>query len=299
MAHLQDILVWLEPVLVVAALAVLLKIGAARRFPAFTTYLAMRAVYVALLGALLWSGLADYKHGYASCIYFVTFWAGYLALAVATFFVCQEVFRKVMEPVPGLRRLGLIVFRWVCAVTLLVGVAGFIIPTIISSHNTGKMDQLIVSVILDLGRCISVLELCLLAFVAFSIHSLGRTFRSRLFGIALGFGLQAGGELITFALLARYPGHLASAINFVFQISITAVLLTWIGYFLVPEPAAERKLLVLAPTSVVARWNGLASGIGQAPTLAPSTAPSGFFLQDIEGVVDRVLARNPVAVNGR
>jgi hypothetical protein len=30
------------------------------------------------------------------------------------------------------------------------------------------------------------------------------------------------------------------------------------------------------------------------PEAVPAGAPTGFFLQDIEGVVDRVLAKNPV-----
>ncbi|HKR26928.1 MAG TPA: hypothetical protein VJS11_05720 [Acidobacteriaceae bacterium] len=299
MAHLQDLLNRSETLLVVLVLASLIRSGYARRFPALTTYLGIRVFFGTLLTVMLLTGRADYRQGYASCLYFITFWTNYVACAVATFFVCQEVFKKVMEPVPGLRRLGLVAFRWVCAVIMLVGLAVFAIPSILSAPGTAKLGHLMVSVSLDFGRCVSVLQLCLLLFVAFSIHALGRTFRSRLFGIALGFGIQAGSDLITFALLTRYPGHLENTINLVFQITITAVLLLWTGYFLIPEPAVERRQLVLAPTSVVARWNGLASGIGQAPTLAPATTPTGFFLQDIEGVVDRVLARNPVAVSGR
>jgi len=298
MAHMQDILVGLEPALVLAALAILLKGGYARRLPAFTTYLAIRGGSGLVLNTLLWTGLAE-SHGGASCIYFFSFWTRYVALAIATFFVCQEVFKKVMEPVPGLRRLGLVAFRWVCAVTMLVGMAVFAIPSIVSNHSTARLDSLIVSVSFDLGRCISILELCLLAFLALTIHALGRTYRSRVFGIALAFGIQAGCELICFALLSNYPGRLDSAINMFNQVSVTAVLLIWTAYFLIPEPAAERRVIVLAPTSVAARWNGLAAGIGHAPALAPATAPTGFFLQDIEGVVDRVLARNPVAVSGR
>lgn len=297
MAHLQDVLVRFETLLVIVVLFALIRSGSARRLPALTTYLGIRAAFGVLLTALLLSGPQEQK-GFVSCVYFFSFWANYICCAVATFFVCQEVFRKVMEPVPGLRRLGLVAFRWVSVVTLLVGIGVFAMPTLVASSASMTFSNILATVALDLGRCVSILELCLLAFLALTIHTFGRTYRSRLFGIALGFGLQAGADLITAALWVRFP-HLESPLNLAYQIAITAVLLTWSAYLLIPEPAAERRQLVLAPTSVVARWNGLASGIGQAPALAPATAPTGFFLQDIEGVVDRVLARNPVAVSGR
>lgn len=304
MAHLQDVLVRFETLLVILVLAALVRSGCARRFPALTTYLGIRAAFGVLLTALLWLGANDHRSA-VSCAYFYSFWANCLSLAIATFFVCQEVFRKVMEPVPGLRRLGLVAFRWVSIVTMLVGIGVFAMPTLITGVMPGIMSSgksvfaaVVGTVALDLGRCVSILELCLLAFLALAIHTLGRTYRSRLFGIALGFGLQAAADLLAYALWVRFP-HLESPVNLAYQIAITVVLLTWTAYFLVPEPAAERKMIVLAPTSVATRWNGLAAGIGQAPAMAPATAPTGFFLQDIEGVVDRVLARNPVAVSGR
>lgn len=297
MAHLQDVLVRFETLLVILVLAALIRSGSARRFPALTTYLGIRAAFGVLLTALLLSGPME-QHGVVHCVYFLSFWISCIACAIATFFACQEVFKKVMEPVPGLRRLGLVAFRWVTIVTLLVGIGVFAIPTLVESHASARFDSTVVTIALDLGRCISILELGLLAFLALTIHTFGRTYRSRLFGIALGFGMQAGADLIAYALCVKFP-HLESPMNMGYQIAITVVLLTWTAYFLIPEPAVERRQLVLAPASVVARWNGLASGIGQAPALAPATAPTGFFLQDIEGVVDRVLARNPVAVGGR
>jgi len=53
-------------------------------------------------------------------------------------------------------------------------------------------------------------------------------------------------------------------------------------------------MIVLPPNSMLARWNALAKGLGQMPEPVMAGAPTGFFLQDIEGVVDRVLAKNPV-----
>ena len=299
MIHLQETLINLEPVLLLLALVAFVKSGSARRLPALTTYFALRLVSLAYLQVVFRLGGAPPQCGspwYTA--YFYGYWLSYIAAAISIFFVVQEVFHRVMEPVPGLRRLGLLAFRWVSVVTLVVGLGAVALPAITADKTGADFGSMVGVLGLDLARCVSILELCLLAFLALSIHTLGRSFRSRLFGIGLGFGLQAGAELIASALEMRNP-KLESPANIVLQICITVVLLTWTVYFAIPEPEEERNLVVLPPSSVMARWNGLAGGIGQAPALAPATAPTGFFLQDIEGVVDRVLARNPVAVGTR
>lgn len=299
MIHLQETLITLEPLLLLLALVAFYKSGSVRRLPALTTYFVVRLVSLAYLQVIF-----RVAGGPPTCgtglytAYFYGYWLSYAAAAIAIFLVVQEVFHRVMEPVPGLRRLGLLAFRWVSVVTLVVGFGAVALPAISADGHGGSLASLIGIIGLQAMRCISILELCLLAFLALTIHTLGRTFRSRLFGISLGLGIQAGMELLASALLASHPALQSTANSFV-QISITIVLLTWTVYFAIPEPEAERNLVVLPPSSVMARWNGLAGGIGQAPVLAPAGTPTGFFLQDIEGVVDRVLARNPVAVGTR
>lgn len=303
MAHLQDLLVGLEPVLLLLALVAFIKSGSARRYAALATYFGIRLVSLGIqqLVFRLGGGAAMHCGTPWYVAYFYTYWASYIVCAVAVFFVLQETFRKAMEPVPGLRRLGLIAFRWVALVSLIIALGTVALPALAAGAHSSSVSRLAdaVGVIgIQMVRCVSLLELCMLAFLALTIHTLGRTFRSRLFGISMGFGIDAATYLVVSALVGTHP-TLASSANLMGQIGITVVLLTWTVYFAIPEPEAERNLIVLPPTSVLARWNGLAGGIGQAPALAPATAPTGFFLQDIEGVVDRVLARNPVAVGSR
>ena len=291
MAHLQDLLIRLEPVLLVLAAFSFFKSGSARRLPAMATLIVVRLVSLAYL-EVVWNfgGTAPILPSPRYVAYFYGYWICYIASAVSIFFVVQEVFKRVMEPVPGLRRLGLLAFRWVSIVSIVVAVGAVALPaTAIPSNNGDRIGPLC----LQTMRCVSVMELCLLAFLALSIHSLGRSFRSRLFGIGLGFGVQAATELIFTALSGRYPGLVSNA-NSVQQVEILSVYAIWTVYFLVPEPAAERNMIVLPPQSMLARWNALAKGLGQMPEAVPAGAPTGFFLQDIEGVVDRVLAKNPV-----
>jgi hypothetical protein len=288
MAHLQVLLTNLEPVFLLIAGVCFLKSGSARRLPALGVYFLVRGIALLALEGLLWSGVMPAYGTLRYEAYFYGFWGNYIVAAVTIFFVVQEVFKRVMEPVPGLRRLGLLAFRWICIVSVVLSLGSIVLP---ATGNTAH--YFICSIGPHLMRCVSILELCLLAFLALSIHTLGRSFRSRIFGIGFGFGMQAAGELVASALIAKYPGML-SPVNLFEQVITTAVLLTWTVYFLVPEPAAERSLIVLPPSSAMSRWNALAKGIGQTPEVAMATQPSGFFLQDIEGVVDRVLAKNPI-----
>ena len=289
MAHLQDILTRLEPLFLLLAGTSFFWSRSARKFPALATYFAMRGTSCVLLNWILCNGSMPQCGTLRYTLYFYTFWISYIACAIAIFFVVQEVFKRVMEPVPGLRRLGLIAFRWVSIVSIVVAVGAIALPQSAMATNGDHIGP----IALETMRCVSVMELCLLAFLALAIHSLGRSFRSRLFGIGVGFGVQAVTELIASALVARNPNHMDSGANLFMEVLSVAAILTWGVYFAIPEPAEERKLIVLPPNSMMSRWNALASGIGQTPE--PSMAPAtGFFLQDIENVVDRVLAKNPV-----
>jgi len=292
MGHLLDWLTRLEPVLLPLMAFAFFRSGAARRLPAMATYLVVRMVSFAVLVSLLYSGSRSsyFCHTSFYTAYFYGYWLAYVASAVAIFFVIQEIFKRVMEPVPGLRRLGLLAFRWISVVSIIVSIGAVALPGTLLKANESPIGPICIQMM----RCVSVLELCLLAFLALSIHALGRSFRSRLFGLGLGFGLQATADLVLTALSVRYHGF-DSLSNLWMQMVTDLVLVTWSIYFFVPEPSAERSMIVLPPNSVLSRWNALAKGLGQMPAEpAMAEAPTGFFLQDIEGVVDRVLAKNPV-----
>jgi hypothetical protein len=294
MSDLLEILFKLEPVFLILAAAAFFKSKSARRLPALATYFVVHLASLVYLEVVYhWGGSAPVLPSPRYTAYFYGYWLSYVASAISIFFVVQEVFKRVMEPVPGLRRLGLMAFRWVSIVSLVVAVGAVALPAAAAPTNNGDT---IGPLCMQTMRCVSVMELCLLAFLALSIHSLGRSFRSRLFGVGLGFGMQAMAELVFTAVAQRYS-HLQSGANVALELFTDLVLVTWAVYFVVPEPVAERNLIVLPPQSMLARWNALAKGLGQMPEPAMAGAPTGFFLQDIEGVVDRVLAKNPVVAS--
>ena len=287
---LLHLLVDIEPFLNLVAFLAILKAGLSKRFPSMTGYLGFRCLSEAGLYFIL------NEHRYISVsvstqtlTYIYSYWICYAIGAVAIFFALQEVFTAVMEPVPGLQRLGLLAFRWVsiASVVLVMGM------TALPSHRNGLNDILLATVTSQIMRCVAVLEIFLLAYLALSVHSLGRSFRGRVFGIGLGFGLEAAGELIC-SLMYTKPGSMWSLANLFLEFASVATLLIWSAYFLLPEPAEEREPITLPLTSPLLRWNAIASALGQRPAhVALGTASSAFFLQDVEQVVDKFLTKTP------
>jgi hypothetical protein len=293
MAHLQDILTRLEPAFLLIAGIAFFRSGSLRRLPAVAVYLMVRGAQALFFEIILhvWGSGPLECDTARYTVYFWGYWVSYLAMAIAIFFVVQEVFKRVMEPIPGLRRLGLMAFRWISVVSIVITVGAIALPAGLKA--AGSFDPGPVAI--QTMRCVSVMELCLLAFLALTIHALGRSFRSRLFGIALGFGIQAAADLVFTAVAERHP-WISSTANLVLEIVTLVVLVTWTVYFAAPQPEAERNMIVLPPQSMLSRWNALAKGLGQIPQPVVAGAPTGFFLADIEGVVDRVLAKNPVII---
>jgi hypothetical protein len=139
-------------------------------------------------------------------------------------------------------------------------------------------------------RSVSVLELCLLAFLCLSMNALRLSVRDLAFGIALGFGMLSANDFVISSLLAR-NASLTSPLQFVSE-SITLLSLgVWLAFLALPEPV--RKPVVLPANSTIYRWNEIASALGHTGTQVAVVQPaSSFFLTDVEKVVDKVLTRN-------
>lgn len=257
------------------------KKGFVRQFRAMGVYMALRAlaapIVFCLLGAtqcfhtLLW-----YK------TYFFAYWLLYLACALTLYFVCAEVFRTAMSPFRGLQKLGLIVFRWVAFLSTVV-----CFSTYTFAHSQWKA---LADIAFRAMRSISVLELCLLMFLCLSMQALKLSFKGMTFGIALGLGISATNDFLEAASTSHYLG-LTGSWQYVFEATTLVVLCIWIGYAVAPQP--EQRPVVVPVNSAIYRWNEIASALGYTGTRVAVQQPSnGFFLTDVEKVVERVLARN-------
>ena len=285
----MNVLEFAEPVLIGLCLILLVMSGKSKRFPAMMTYLSLRTASAAVLEVIL--NLQRFTHISDTTqysVYFYTYWPLYTLNAIAIFFVIREIFCHVTEPVPGIRRFGLLAFNWVALISGIISIS--------SSLPLKGLGAGMMSIGFQLMRCVSILELCLLAFLALFIHSLGRSFRSLAFGIALGFGMQAAIELIVSIVASRSP-VLDTNLNIALQVVITGVLGGWLVYFALPEPAAEREAIALPVSSPLIRWNEIANALGHSTPHVAVGQSGASFLKDVEQVVDKVLTKNSISVN--
>jgi hypothetical protein len=258
-----------------------------KRFPAMGAYLALRVATTPVLSVLLLGqmGQLDISHQLqvaSRLAYFLVYYAAFIASAVLLFFICMEVFRSALAALPGLVKFGIVIFRWTVLASVIVTLSSM------SFAHRGLM--LLPDIAFGLMRSVSILELCLLAFLCLSMNALRLSVRDMSFGIALGFGLMSANDFIGAALIS-HSTSMTEPLEFVYQSLILVGLGTWMTYCALPEPV--RKPLVVPVNSTIYRWNEIASALGHTGTQVAVQQPANsFFLTDVENVVDRVLSRN-------
>jgi len=269
--------------LICAALALLFSSkNLHRRFPAMNAYLLLRVGSMPVLLLLLFGQSRHWFNDYCYAAYFFAYWAVYIASAVILFFVTIDVFRSALSAFSGLMKFGVVIFRWAAIVSVIVSLA-----TVSFAHRG-------ILIIPDLGfglmRSVSILELCLLAFLCLSMNALRLSVRDLSFGIALGFGLMSTNDFVLASLISAHSS-LTAPLQFVYQGIVLVSLGTWLSYAALPEPA--RRPVVLPVNSAIYRWNEIASALGHPGTQIAVQQPAGsFFLTDVENVVEKVLNRN-------
>lgn len=253
-----------------------------KRFPAMGTYLALHVTSTPILVTVLY--LQSHPWGRILYpVYFFGYWAVFIASAITLFFVALEVFRSALSAFSGLMRFGTVIFRWAAIVSVIVS---------LGSISYGHKGIFIISdMALGLMRSVSILELCLLAFLCLSMNALRLSPRDRAFGIALGFGMLSANDFVIGSLLSR-NSSLTSPLQFVGECLTMLSICVWVSYFALPEPL--RKPMVVPANSTIYRWNEIASALGHTGTQVAVVQPasSSFFLTDVEKVVDKVLTRN-------
>jgi hypothetical protein len=190
-------------------------------------------------------------------IYFLSHWAFFFIEYALMLLVIYSVFRKAMQPLEGLHRAGKIVFRWVGGVSVALSLALALGPRTSGNFAIATLSG-------QMQQGISVLILCLLLFVCFSTRYLGLTYRSHIFGISLGLGVFATVSLVESTWLATGGAHTVYSPVYLFSaIGGGVALLTWGGYFAMPEPA--RKMILLPTTSPFFLWNRISEALGDEP----------------------------------
>lgn len=251
------------------------------QFPAMGAYLVLHIAAMPVLLFLFYGQARHWFHNYAFMMYFFTFWTVYIVSVVLIFFVCIEVFRTAFSAFSGLQRLGTIAFRWAALVSAILSLS-----TISVEH---PQILIIPAIAFRLMRSVSILELCLLAFLCLSMNTLRLPIRGMTFGIALGFGLMSCNDFVLSSFLSPHI-KLTDPLQFAYESLILVSLGVWITYAALPEPV--RRPVVMPAHSTILRWNEIASALGHTGTQVAVQPAGGFVLTDVEKVVETMLNRN-------
>jgi hypothetical protein len=173
-----------------------------------------------------------------------------IALAISTllrFGMLYEIARHIMRGHSELHKVGQPVLRWIAAGLVL---AGLVLALYTGSSN---LDH-VMSVVFLLDRAASIV-LCgvLLTLFMFSAY-LGLSWRSHLFGIALGLGIFASVELANAAIFAHIGHAYRPYIDFSSMATYHICVLIWICYLWAPERVPAKNVQQL-PEHDLESWN--------------------------------------------
>jgi len=246
---------YLEPVLCGMLVIFLVRGKAVRQFGFLTALLCVRFTCSVVCLPLLYFSRQLIDRHLAYQVYFYVYWVSYALEAVLSLLVIYSIFKLAMAPLKGLQTLGMLVFRWVAAISIAVAIGVAVTP-----HLTGI--KFMVTMITQLQQTSSILTLCLLLFVCFAIRPMGLSYRSRIFGVSLGLGLMATTSLVNSAWTSHYS-NMFSTMSLINGVVVGLTLLTWSAYFAFPEP--KRRIITLPTTSPFLRWNQISMALGDDP----------------------------------
>ena len=246
-----------------AVLAVMFYRRTARDFPALVGFVGICAVNELITIPILFFRQALHlPRLFSYTVLFYSDWITSLLELVLLVFIIYGLFAAAMKPFQGLQRIGLIIFRWVGAVSFVVALALAVGPQLFAKGITA--GELFSELSTRFQQGIYVLILCLLIFVCFSIRPLGLTFRSHIFGVVLGLGIFSVVQLVQAAWFVTAGAHsVYSPIYLISGVGTNVALLAWLTYFALPDP--ERKLILLPTTSPFFLWNRISEILGDAP----------------------------------
>jgi len=246
---------FLEPILCGMLVYFLVRSKAARQFGYLVALLCVRLTCSAICLPLISLSRHAVERHAAYQIYFYVYWVSYALEAIFSLLLIYSIFKLAMAPLQGLQTLGMLVFRWVAAISVAVAIGVAVTP-----HLSGI--KFMVAMVTQLQQTSSILTLCLLLFVCFAIRPMGLSYRSRIFGVSLGLGFLATINLVNSAWIAHNP-DMYSLFSLINGMAVGLTLLTWSAYFAFPEP--KRRIITLPTTSPFLRWNQISMALGDDP----------------------------------
>lgn len=253
---LVDIVMYLEPLACLFALALIYYRRLWTQFRSLALLLAVRFLFFCIGTPFFY--VSRHHRELAHSIYaayFYVYWLCYATETVLGFFIIFGVYSLAMAPLPGLERLGKLMFNWAGGIAIAMALGTAFGPHI-------NANSFLKRAVTELQQTQSILTLCMLLFVCLAIRPMGLSHRSKIFGVCLGLGVMATSDLVGSAWLSHMKS-MYSAYNIVNGLAILLAISIWIGYFVIPEP--KRRMIVLPTTSPFLRWNQISAALGDEP----------------------------------
>jgi hypothetical protein len=215
-----------------------------RQFPIFLAYVVVEIVqfFAVLFPLVLMRATTGntYAIGYSA------------SLALSTllrFGIIYEIFNHLFRNYKALNRFGRPMFRWAMVGLFLAAIA-------VAAYAGGNDFNHFIYVVRVLDRTASIMQCGLmLGLFLFSAY-LGLSWRSHVFGIALGMGIFASVELAASAFLSQTGYTYTTYVNYVTMGTYHLCVLIWAFYLLAPERSPRYKVKVkTVPEHDLESWN--------------------------------------------
>jgi|SRR5579872_4460458 len=279
---LQSMLIWAtSPVLQLLCVFLLYKRKLLNQFTFLASFLVLQTVNN-VIRFVCFREFGPYSWGY-----FSAYWVGAALSDLAAIAVLYEIFCAAFKPFAGLQDLAKVVFKWAAACILFIGFVVFITTP---ASQPIKFNWLIVGVN-SFERTTRVMECALLMFLFMGAQHLGISKRNRVFGFALGFGIEAFLQLLVFSAAAT--SHISKTPMWAQMLPMVSyvALLTWVGYLVQPEPA--RESLHIPVSSPLLRWNEVALALGHSGGQV-ALMHSEPFMPSVERMVEQVMQKEMI-----
>ena len=208
-----------------------------KQFPAFFIYIVAQVVFFLVSFPLRDNSFLIFG------VYSLYFGVYYLSAALNVFFafkIIHEIFLDIFRPYPALRDLGTALFKWAAMIMILVS-------TVMISISPG-WDDPVRRTILVIQCCVDVIQCGMVIFLLAFRQNLGVSWRRQSFGIAVGFGIFSGMELLTHALYSGLHMHSVTT-SLISMFAYETSLVLWFAYSLFQTREAA------VPALVPQRWD--------------------------------------------
>jgi hypothetical protein len=239
-APFEDHVIAFASIALLASIAVLFKRRSAYRlFPWFFAYVIYHILQTITTEAV------DITQG-LGWTYIWTYYSTQVISLTLSFAVIHELFSSVVRPYRAFNYVGTMLF-------ILAAICLAIVALLMVVFGSGPgINRLAYAVFVTL-RSLRIVQLGLLLLLFLLARSLGLSWRSYSFGIALGYGLYAAVDLVLVAVRAEFGEGIWHLHSLLTTTAFTGMLLVWLVYILQRQAVAQPVRVI--PYNDIAKWN--------------------------------------------